>query len=87
MDPINLLNKDRIFNIIIHDSILYLYKIEKNLKKYNPTETSKFKQVIKDLMEISQKISKLDYTSKNNCEMDRYYSKLLLKENNIDLWK
>ena len=87
MEPTDLLNNDRIFNIIINDSLLYLYKIEKNLEKYKPEDSTKFRQIIVDLMKLSKKMSDLDYKSKGTCDFDRNYSKILLKRNEIDLWK
>ena len=87
MEPTKLLDKARIFNIVVNDSLLYLYKIEKNLKKYNTEDGEKLKEIIEDLMKISKKIAELNYNSKGNCEIDRNYSKLLLQNNSIELWK
>ena len=87
MEPTDLLNKARIFNIVVNDSLLYLYKIERNLKKYKSEDGEKLRGIIDDLMQISKKIAELNYNSKGTCEIDRNYSKMLLKRNKIDLWK
>ena len=87
MEVFDLLNPNGIFDIVINDSLLYLYKIEKNLKKYKLEDTEKYREIIVDLMKLSKKISGLNYKSKGTCDFDRNYSKMLLKQNDIDIWK
>jgi len=60
MEPTELLNKARIFNIVINDSLLYLYKIEKNLKKYKTEDNLKLREIIEDLMKISKKNCRIE---------------------------
>ena len=87
MEALDFINKDRLFDIIINDSLSYLYKIERNLKKYKLEDSTKLREIIVDLMKLNKKIANLNYKSKGVCDFDRNYSQMLLKRNQIDLWK
>ena len=87
MEALDIINNDRLFDIVINDSLSYLYKIERNLKKYKLEDSTKLREIIVDLMKLNKKIANLNYKSKGVCDFDRNYSQMLLKQNEIDLWK
>ena len=87
MDPLDIVNKGILFDIIVNDSLNYLRIMEKNINKYKSEDTEKTREIILDIKKLGKKIADLKYKSKAICDFDKQYSRMLLKQNQIDLWK
>ena len=87
MEPLDIVNKGILFDIVVNDSLNYLRKIEKNLDKYKTEDIEKIHDVVLDVKKLEKKIANLKYKSQSSCDFDKQYSRMLLKQNEIDLWK
>tara|TARA_Y100000590_G_C15357384_1_gene877538 strand:+ start:80 stop:343 length:264 start_codon:yes stop_codon:yes gene_type:complete len=87
MDPLDIVNKGILTDIILDDSLNHLRIMEKNINKYKSEDTEKMREVILDIKKLGKKIADLKYKSHQICDFDKQYSRMLLKQNQIDLWK
>ena len=83
MEPLDIINKGILYDIIVNDSLNYLRIMEKNLSNYKTKDAGETREIILDIKKLEKKISELTYKSKNSCDFDKQYSRMLLKQNEI----